>query len=175
MNNYGKLIAPGVIRFERNLPGPIEKVWAYLTQSEKRGKWLAKGEMELFEGGKVELCFVHSELSPLPDVVPEKYKDMDPCHQQTDTMLKVDVPHLLAFTWGSSSAVTFELSEAENGRVNLVITHRNLSNATELISTASGWHNHLEILLASLEGTTPQPFWKRHTELEDAYSKILVP
>lgn len=173
MNNYGKLIAPGVIRFERNLPGPIEKVWAYLTESEKRGKWLAKGEMELFEGGAVNLYFVHKELSPVPDSPPEKYKDMPEVHHQKGTILKVNAPYLLSFTWGDQSEVTFELSETDNQRVKLIITHRNLNRAAQLLSTASGWHCHVEVLIASLEGTTGPAFWKRHTELEDAYSKLL--
>src|SRR5262245_18404599 len=29
----------GAISFMRVLPGPIERVWAYLTEPEKRGKW----------------------------------------------------------------------------------------------------------------------------------------
>ncbi|MEX3932396.1 hypothetical protein AB4Y32_11375 [Paraburkholderia phymatum] len=27
-----------VVRFERLLPGPIERVWAYLTESDKRSQ-----------------------------------------------------------------------------------------------------------------------------------------
>lgn len=30
MDTYGTVIAPNTIRFERLLPGPIERVWAYL-------------------------------------------------------------------------------------------------------------------------------------------------
>ena len=47
MDKYGVVIAPNTIRFERLLPGPIERVWAYLTESEKRAKWLASGAMDL--------------------------------------------------------------------------------------------------------------------------------
>ena len=42
-----------VARLERLLPGPIERVWAYVTESDKRATWLAGGEMELRVGGKV--------------------------------------------------------------------------------------------------------------------------
>lgn len=38
---YGEKIAEESIRFERLLPGPIERVWAFLTESDKRGQWLA--------------------------------------------------------------------------------------------------------------------------------------
>jgi len=71
MTNYGTFTEPGTIRFERLLPGPIERVWSYLTESKKRGKWLATGEMELRVGGNVELIFNHADLSPHTEQVPE--------------------------------------------------------------------------------------------------------
>ncbi|HUK06032.1 MAG TPA: SRPBCC domain-containing protein, partial [Burkholderiales bacterium] len=49
------LIQPSTIRFERLLPGPIERVWEYLTVSEKRAAWLAAGEFDLRVGGRIEL------------------------------------------------------------------------------------------------------------------------
>ena len=33
MNEYGVLTEPGTVRIQRMLPGPIERVWAYLTNS----------------------------------------------------------------------------------------------------------------------------------------------
>ena len=33
---YGTLIEPATLKIERLLPGPIERVWAYLTDSELR-------------------------------------------------------------------------------------------------------------------------------------------
>ena len=62
-NEYGVVPEPGTVRFERLLPGPIERIWAYLTDSEKRGRWLASGAMELREGGRVTLEFKHKTLS----------------------------------------------------------------------------------------------------------------
>lgn len=37
MSEYGVVTEPGTVRIQRVLPGPIERVWAYLTESEKRG------------------------------------------------------------------------------------------------------------------------------------------
>ena len=73
MSQFGKLVAPGIIRFERLLPGAIDDVWAYLTESEKRGRWLARGEMDLQVGGRVDLHFFHAQLSPVKEKTPEKY------------------------------------------------------------------------------------------------------
>lgn len=47
---YGRLTAPDTLQIERLLPGPIERVWSYLTESEKRRKWLASGDMPLTRG-----------------------------------------------------------------------------------------------------------------------------
>ena len=75
MDNFGIFTEPETIRFERLLPGPIEQVWAYLTESEKRARWLAAGTMELYAGGSVELIFNHDNLTPHDDPIPEKYKN----------------------------------------------------------------------------------------------------
>jgi len=173
MENYGTIIAPDTLRFERLLPGPIEKVWSYLTDSEKRGKWLAKGEMEPFEGGKVTLHFLHAELSPVAEKTPEKYKDMDCGHAFTGRVLKYDPPHVLSFTWNDGSEVTIELQEQET-QVQLILTHRKLSaKPGTRISVLSGWHTHLGILMVQLEGGTPPGFWTVHQEVELAYRSIL--
>ncbi len=64
MNEYGVVTEPRTVYFERLLPGPIERVWAYITESEKRGKWLATGEMELRVGGRVDLKFQQRRSVP---------------------------------------------------------------------------------------------------------------
>src|SRR5262245_12073676 len=74
MDKYGKVLAPDTVRFERLLPGPIERVWSYLTDPEKRSKWLAGGPMELRIGGPVKLWFHHKSLDTLPDEAPPRYK-----------------------------------------------------------------------------------------------------
>jgi uncharacterized protein YndB with AHSA1/START domain len=42
---YGELTEPATLKIQRLLPGPIERVWAYLTEEELRRKWLAAGKM----------------------------------------------------------------------------------------------------------------------------------
>jgi uncharacterized protein YndB with AHSA1/START domain len=165
------MIAPDTLRFERKLKGPIERVWAYLTESEKRGKWLAKGEMELVAGGKVSLNFLHSELSPEAGSPPEKYKAMENGHSFTGTVLRVEAPRLLSFTWEGGTLVTFEL-EPLGDEVLLIVTHRKLpASAGARISVLGGWHTHLHILQADLEGRTPPNFWKFDSQMEERYGK----
>lgn len=171
METLGKMIEPGTLRFERRLKGPIDRVWAYLVESEKRGKWLAKGEMELIEGGRVNLQFLHSELSPEPGTPPEKYKSMEKGHSFTGTVLRVEAPRLLSFTWEGGSEVTFELSESGE-EVLLVVTHRKLPvDPAVRTSVLGGWHTHLAILLANLEGRVPPNFWTLDAQMEEVYNK----
>jgi hypothetical protein len=61
--DYGEVREPETFRIERLLPGPIERVWSYLTEPEKRRRWFGAGPMELRAGGRVKLQFRFSELS----------------------------------------------------------------------------------------------------------------
>ena len=56
------MIPPATVRLERLLPGPVERVWAYLTESKKRATWLAAGEFDLRVGGSIELHFDNHKL-----------------------------------------------------------------------------------------------------------------
>ena len=52
---FATMPAPATVRIERLLPGPIERVWAYLTESDKRRRWFAAGPMDLQPGGRRRL------------------------------------------------------------------------------------------------------------------------
>lgn len=47
LDSYGTLIEPATLKIQRVLPGPIERIWAYLTENDLRRQWLAAGEMEM--------------------------------------------------------------------------------------------------------------------------------
>ena len=76
MSEYGELIDESTVRFERLLPGPIERVWGYLTEKEKRAKWLCGGDVETSVGGHVDMHFHNVSLSTDDDIPrPDKYRD----------------------------------------------------------------------------------------------------
>lgn len=175
MSELGKVTAPGTLRIERLLPGPIERVWSYLTDSQKRGKWLAPGDMDLRVGGRVELSFRHADLSPQLEPTPERYKDLEGGHTMYGRITRLDPPRLLSFTWGEpsdASEVSFELTQ-QGTDVLLIVTHRRLANRGEMCSVASGWHTHLDILADNLHERTPRPFWSSHSRLEADYERTL--
>lgn len=179
MSAYGHLTAKDIIRFERLLPGPIERVWAYLVEPEKRRLWLADGPMTLIPGGEVALHFRNAELSRDDDRAPEAYRDQENCGDMHGHVLQCEPPHRLVFTWGEDpshpedahSEVHVEL-HAEGVQVRLILIHKRLQ-AHELTSVAGGWHTHLGILEDHLSGQAPRPFWRTHTRLEAEYVERL--
>jgi uncharacterized protein YndB with AHSA1/START domain len=174
IGEFGVVTERRTVRFQRVLPGPIERVWAYLTESEKRSRWLASGPMELRVGGRMELNFRNSDLSPHAEPTPDKYKKYEE-HSVCGRMTRCDPPRILSYTWGgeaSDSEVTFELSP-RGQEVLLVLTHRRLSGRAGMVSVAGGWHTHLGILTDQLEGREPRPFWSTHAQLEAEYERRL--
>lgn len=163
----------GVVRLERLLPGPIELVWAYLTEPEKRATWLAHGALEPRPGGIVELRFHNEELSPEP--TPERFRNEN-C-DFTGRVLRCEPPRVLVHTWDEPdlrhTEVSFELTAQPDGRVLLVLTHRQLPDRPTLIGVAGGWDTHTGILADRLAGRAPRLFWSTFLEREAEYGRTL--
>lgn len=175
VTEYGVVTAADTVRIERLLPGPIERVWSYLTDSEKRGRWLSSGPMELRVGGRVEHFFRNSDLTK-HEKPPAKYARFDKEIRMEGKVTACDPPRLLAYTWneswGEESEVTFELSP-QGDDVRLILTHRRLPNRTEMLAVAAGWHTHLGILADRLSARTPPGFWSTFERLEAEYDKLI--
>ncbi len=165
--------APGEIRIMRTLPGPIERLWTYLTDPEKRSRWFAGGPMELRVGGKMELFFQHKNIAPNETPPAEMAKVQDPGFKMPGTILRCEPPRVLSYTFDEDSDVTFELIP-QNDKVLLILTHRSRGEDLPFLSGyASGWHTHFLILDALLGNTTPPPFWATHGRLKAEYEKEL--
>ena len=72
-DRHGQLLDGGTLCIQRQLPGPIERVWAYLTDSELRRQWLASGDMALQPGATFELTWRNDELSASPAERPDGF------------------------------------------------------------------------------------------------------
>jgi len=162
---YGTLSEAATLTVQRRLPGPIERVWAYLTESELRRQWLAAGEMPMKIGAEVELVWRNDELTDPPGQRPEGFPSE---HRMHCRITELDPPHRLAITWGNTGGVTFAL-EAENDEVLLTVTHRRVSERNTLLNVSAGWHMHLDILVDRLTGQAPEPFWDRWASLKRDY------
>ena len=167
------LVDGSTIRFQRLLPGPVERVWSYLTDSEKRATWFAAGEFELRIGGRIELNFAHENLSA-DKTPPERYKGVE--HSRFEGRItRLEPLRALAYTWkwdDQESEVLFEL--APKGKdVLLTIHHRLPGGRPQKVSVASGWETHTGILADVLNGVEPRPFWQTHGKLEKEYEATL--
>jgi uncharacterized protein YndB with AHSA1/START domain len=166
--DYGVITEAGAVRFERLLPGPIERVWAYLTESDKRAQWLAAGDMDLRAGGEMEYVWRNWELARADETAPEKWNKE---FRMKGHVLRVEPPHLLVHTWDeetSSAEVSFELSEVGD-KVRLVLTNRRLPDRGQVVGVSGGWHTHLDVLQEVLEGTPRTGFWDKAQRLTDEY------
>jgi uncharacterized protein YndB with AHSA1/START domain len=170
-SDYGSVISPTEMRFQRLLPGPIETVWAFLTDPRKRREWFASGPTDLRVGGKMVLRFKHSDLSPHKAPPPEKYRELDAKgHEFEVAIIECDPPRRLAFTWPPSSEVVFDLVP-QGDKVLFTLTHRRLGGRDEMVSVCTGWHALLLVLAERANGRVPAAFWDLHRAVDGAYEK----
>lgn len=164
---YGSLVDPATLRLQRLLPGPIERIWAYLTDGELRRRWLAAGEMTLRPGADFEFVWRNDEISDAPSRRPEEFGKE---HRMIGQILEVEPSRRLVITWFGESEVVFELTPMGE-QVRLDLTHRRLPDRSTLLGVAPGWHTHLDTLAAVAEGRPRAAFWERFSEAQAEYEK----
>ena len=169
LDTYGALIEPTTVKIQRLLPGPIERVWAYLTESELRRQWLAAGQMEMKVGAPVEFVWRNNELTDPPGQRPPGSSDE---HRMQSRITELDPPRKLSIAWKGSGDVSFEL-EPRGNEVLLTVIHRRLPDRPMLLMVAAGWHMHLDVLVARATGQEPMPFWDGWNRLKEAYDRRL--
>jgi uncharacterized protein YndB with AHSA1/START domain len=167
LNAHGVLIDPATLKIQRLLPGPIERVWAYLTESELRRKWLAAGEMVMKVDAPFELVWRNDELTNPPGQRPPGLGEE---RRMRSRITELDPPRKLAFAWEGSGDVSFEL-EPKGNDVLLTVIHRRLPDRATLLRVAAGWHMHLDVLVARMTGNEPAAFWDGWSRLQKEYDR----
>ena len=157
LDAYGALTEPATLTIQRLLPGPIERVWAYLTESEMRRRWLASGAMEMKVGAPFEFVWRNNELTNPAGERPAGFGEE---FRMQSRITELDPPRKIAFTWNASGDVSFELvPQGEN--VLLTVTHRRLPDRATMLMVGAGWHMHLDVLVARATGEEPEPYLGR--------------
>jgi len=163
------LIPPATVRLERLLPGPVERVWAYLTESKKRATWLAAGEWELRLAGRIEMHVDNARLTDDPPPPSPGKKTVE------GRITRFERLRALGHTWnwdGGQTEVLYELTP--KGKDVLLTIHHKLPDDRGLkIGISSGWVLHTGILLDLLNGVKPRPFRKTHEQLKKEYEAAI--
>jgi uncharacterized protein YndB with AHSA1/START domain len=145
MADLGEMFRVPGIRFFRRLPGPMERVWAHLTQPDNLAGWYDAGSsIEPREGGALVLNGGHIR----------------------GVVTKWRAPVKFAHTWNvfgpgetasayPESYLTLDLA-AEAGEVLLTLTHLPVLERFEP-QNAMGWATFLDILSDTLSGHTVPP------------------
>jgi uncharacterized protein YndB with AHSA1/START domain len=126
-----------VLRMERSLAHPPEKVWRVLTESAHLAQWFPSDvEMEPKAGGAVRFVFREGEAPPSEGVVTE-----------------FDPPRVLAYTW-FDNVLRYELHD-RGGACLLVFTHT-FDDRAGAASFASGWQLCFDGMEQLLDGRPVQ-------------------
>lgn len=163
----GVLTDANTLRIQRLLPGPIERVWSHLCDSDLRRLWLASGTMTLQPGATFELVWRNDELSASAAERPEGFGAES---RATCQFMEVDAPRCMRYLWPGVGEVSIELAPVGD-EVMLTLTHRQLVGERLILNVCAGWHAHLELLVAHLEGREPPSLWGTWKRLRKDYEE----
>lgn len=125
-----------MLRFERRLAHPAERVWTALTDRAELAHWFpADIEADLRPGGKMRFVFRDGAAPALDGEV-----------------LEYDPPRVFAYQW-DADVFRWELRPDGNGCV-LVMT-QTMNEIGRAARDAAGWHVCLDALDARLDGREP--------------------
>ena len=167
-DKHGVLGPDQSLRIQRLLPGPIERVWAYLTESDLRRQWLASGTMQLQSGASFELVWRNDELS---DSAAERPDGFSAESSATCQFIEVEPLRRLRYIWPGVGEVSMEL-ESVGADVLLTLIHRQLVGEQLVLNVSAGWHAHLVLLIARLENIAAPSLWATWKKLRTEYEEL---
>lgn len=171
----GQAIAADTFQLERTLKAPIERVWSYFVDGDKRSRWFTGGDDLTVNGQAFSILFAHRNITS--EKPPERWKQMESGEfPMSGRVLAFDPPRLLAITWGDGdevvSEVRFEFT-AIGDQTRLVLTHSKIDTKDHLRDFAGGWTAHIETLETVLEGKSANHFWADVVSAHEAYERAI--
>ena len=127
-----------VVRFQRQLAHPIERVWAALTDPAEIINWLGDAEVELAEGGRFTVRWLNTD-------------DQGNRAVYHGTITHLEPPRLLEISGDIHGVLRWALRPEAGG------THLTFSSTLDLpdeyrTKVLAGWHCHLDYLAGALDG-----------------------
>jgi uncharacterized protein YndB with AHSA1/START domain len=127
-----------VLRFERYLAHPIERVWAALTERGELVSWWGEAEVDLIEGGRFTMRWLNTD----------EHGDGVVMHA---TITRLEPPNLLEMRGDVHGVLRWELHPDGNGTVLTFSSTLDLPEEYRTVVLA-GWHYHLDALAEALDG-----------------------
>jgi uncharacterized protein YndB with AHSA1/START domain len=127
-----------VLRFERRLAHPIERVWEALTRPDELVAWWGEAELELVEGGRFTMRWLNTD-------------DQGNRAVMNATITRVESPRLLEMRGDIHGTLRWELQPDGNGTVLRFSSTLDLPPEYRT-RVLAGWHFHLDALAEALEG-----------------------
>jgi uncharacterized protein YndB with AHSA1/START domain len=133
-----------MVQFERVFPGPIERIWEFITDTQRLSGWFGDGSIEPRVGGSVKIMGGHIR----------------------GIVTQWGPPRRLTYTWNVFSSeeeessypesyLTFELGARANDCL-LELTHLPILERFKK-QNAMGWHTFLDMLGAAIRGEPLEP------------------
>ena len=144
-----------VLRFERRLRHPVEKVWEALTDPARIEEWWARASVELEHGGRARFEWLNS------DAVAE------------GRVSRLEPPTAIEYDTDPHGRLLWEL-EPDGDETRLTLTVTNAIPDEYRPTTMAGWHVHLDFLEDALDGRPvdwpnwPKDRWEKHNAVYEA-------
>ncbi len=148
-----------VIRFERHLNHPVERVWRAITSPAEIVEWLAVAEIDPVPGGRVQFRWLNTDLDGEKAIA-------------RGVVTAIEPPHLIEFDTDIHGRLRWELrpSGHDGGACLLTFTASVALPAELRLIVLAGWHTHLDFLAGALDGhAIDWPNWPRN-HWEDVHS-----
>jgi uncharacterized protein YndB with AHSA1/START domain len=141
-----------VLTFERRLAHPVERVWAALTRPDELAAWLAEAELDLEEGGSVELRWQNRVTEDDAERYGIEPQTDDTLPVARGTVTRLDPPRLIEWDTDTHGVLCWQLREEAPGCVLKFTATLPPSEEFPSRQALSGWHLHLDLLEDALAG-----------------------
>jgi len=144
------------LRFRRDLPHRLERVWRALTDPDELLAWWCEVELDLTVGGAASFHWLNND-GPVMHA----------------TITRLDPPRLIELDTDLHGVLRFELEPtAEGCKLVFTATYASFLSQDNRLLALAGWDMHLDFLEESLDGARVDwPNWpeQRWTEKHAAY------
>ncbi|HEX8743631.1 MAG TPA: SRPBCC family protein [Thermoleophilaceae bacterium] len=128
-----------VIRFERTIAHPPERVWAAITEPGEMIGWWGEADVDLRDGGRFDVRWLNTD------------EEGNSAHMH-GTITRLDPPRLIEVGGDVHGTLRFELEPAGDGATLLRFTSTLELPEEFRTKVLAGWHTHLDALATVLDG-----------------------